>query len=152
MSASSQEEVLEVSTRLRLLLPVNQKYVPKNAIGANGGETKNSQASCAWSRNVLPRTALPCAGIPPNLRVPIYPNTTCTPRFRCRTLNQNLMSELNARSQIYPNTNQETNMKLALFGFAAVAAAAFVTPTLAQTTISSPGYCAQLFPGASCKT
>jgi hypothetical protein len=61
------------------------------------------------------------------------------------------MSELNARSQLSPDTNQETKMKLALFGFAAVAAAALVTPTLAQTTISSPGYCAQFLPDTSCK-
>jgi hypothetical protein len=43
-------------------------------------------------------------------------------------------------------------MKLALFGVAAVVAAAFVTPALAQTTTSSPGYCAQFFPNESCKT
>jgi hypothetical protein len=43
-------------------------------------------------------------------------------------------------------------MKLALFGVAAVAAAAFVTPALAQTTTSGPGYCAQFFPDAGCKT
>ena len=43
-------------------------------------------------------------------------------------------------------------MKLALFGVAAVAAAAFVTPALAQAITSSPGYCAQFFPNASCKT
>jgi len=43
-------------------------------------------------------------------------------------------------------------MKLALISAAAVAAAAFVTPALAQTITSSPGYCAQFFPNASCKT
>ena len=43
-------------------------------------------------------------------------------------------------------------MKLALFGAAAIAAAAFVTPALAQTITSRPGYCAQFFPNASCKT
>jgi len=43
-------------------------------------------------------------------------------------------------------------MKLALFGAAAVAAAAFVTPALAQTITSNPSYCAQFFPTASCKT
>ena len=43
-------------------------------------------------------------------------------------------------------------MKLALIGAAAVAAAAFVTPALAQTITSSPSYCAQFFPNASCKT
>jgi hypothetical protein len=34
MRTSSQEEVFEALIRLRLLLPVNLKYVPKNAIGA----------------------------------------------------------------------------------------------------------------------
>jgi hypothetical protein len=43
-------------------------------------------------------------------------------------------------------------MKLALFGAAAVAAAAFVTPAPAQTNTSSPSYCAQFFLNASCKT
>jgi hypothetical protein len=42
-------------------------------------------------------------------------------------------------------------MKFALFGAAAVAAAAFVTPALAQTITSNPSYCAQFFPTASCK-
>jgi hypothetical protein len=42
-------------------------------------------------------------------------------------------------------------MKLALFGAAAVAAAAFVTPALAQAIISNTSYCAQFFPNASCK-
>jgi hypothetical protein len=41
-------------------------------------------------------------------------------------------------------------MKLVLFGAAAVAAAAFVTPALAQATISNPGNCAQFFQNASC--
>jgi hypothetical protein len=43
-------------------------------------------------------------------------------------------------------------MKLAFIGAAAVAAAAFVTPALAQTISSNPRYCAQFFPNASCKT
>jgi hypothetical protein len=43
-------------------------------------------------------------------------------------------------------------MKLALIGAVAVAAAAFVTPALAQAITSNPGYCAQFFPNASCKT
>jgi hypothetical protein len=42
-------------------------------------------------------------------------------------------------------------MKLALFGVAAVAAAAFVTPALAQTIVSNSNYCARFFPNASCK-
>jgi hypothetical protein len=42
-------------------------------------------------------------------------------------------------------------MKLALIGAAAVAAAAFVTPALAQTNTSNPTYCAQFFPNARCK-
>jgi hypothetical protein len=43
-------------------------------------------------------------------------------------------------------------MKLALIGAAAVAAAAFASPALAQTITSNPGYCAQFFPNESCKT
>ena len=35
-------------------------------------------------------------------------------------------------------------MKFALIGAAAVAAAAFATPVLAQAVIEDPGYCAQL--------
>jgi hypothetical protein len=42
-------------------------------------------------------------------------------------------------------------MKLALIGAAAVAAAAFATPALAQTVIRDPGYCAQFYPGANCQ-
>jgi hypothetical protein len=42
-------------------------------------------------------------------------------------------------------------MKFALIGAAAVAAAAFVTPALAQAVISDPGYCAQFYPNANCQ-
>ena len=43
-------------------------------------------------------------------------------------------------------------MKLALIGAAAlVAAAASVTPALAQAVISDPGYCAQFYPNANCQ-
>src|SRR5258708_40340942 len=49
------------------------------------------------------------------------------------------------------HTNQETKMKLALIGAAAVAAAAFATPALAQAVISDPGYCAQFYPNANCQ-
>ncbi len=41
-------------------------------------------------------------------------------------------------------------MKFALIG-AAVAAAAFATPALAQAVISDPGYCAQFYPDANCQ-
>ena len=41
-------------------------------------------------------------------------------------------------------------MKLALIGAAAVAAAAFATPAMAQQVISDPGYCAQFYPNANC--
>jgi hypothetical protein len=97
------------------------------------------------------RTALPYAGIPPKLRVPISPNTVYA-RISVPHSKPEFNVGVERAFPIYPNTNQETKMKLALFGFAAVAAAAFVTPTLAQTTISSPRYCAQFFPGAGCKT
>jgi hypothetical protein len=42
-------------------------------------------------------------------------------------------------------------MKLALIGAAAVAAAAFATPALAQQVIEDPGYCAQFYPNANCQ-
>jgi hypothetical protein len=42
-------------------------------------------------------------------------------------------------------------MKFALFGAAAVAAATFATPVLAQAVISDPGYCAQFYPDANCQ-
>jgi hypothetical protein len=42
-------------------------------------------------------------------------------------------------------------MKLALIGAAAVAAAAFATPVLAQAVIEDPGYCAQSYPDANCQ-
>jgi hypothetical protein len=46
---------------------------------------------------------------------------------------------------------KETKMKLALIGAAAVAAAAFATPALAQQVIEDPGYCAQFYPNANCE-
>jgi hypothetical protein len=42
-------------------------------------------------------------------------------------------------------------MKFVLIGIAAVAAAAFVPPALAQAVISNPGYCAQFYPNANCQ-
>jgi hypothetical protein len=42
-------------------------------------------------------------------------------------------------------------MKFALIGAAAVAAAAFATPAMAQTINSDPGYCAQSGPNANCQ-
>jgi opacity protein-like surface antigen len=42
-------------------------------------------------------------------------------------------------------------MKLALIGAAAVIAAAFATPALAQAVIQDPGYCAQFYPNANCQ-
>ena len=42
-------------------------------------------------------------------------------------------------------------MKLALIGAAAVVAAAFATPALAQRVISDPGRCAQFYPDANCR-
>jgi len=40
----------------------------------------------------------------------------------------------------------ETKMKFALIGAAALTAAAFATPALAQAVIEDPGYCAQFLP------
>jgi hypothetical protein len=42
-------------------------------------------------------------------------------------------------------------MKSALIGAAAIAAAAFASPALAQAVIEDPGYCAQFNPGANCQ-
>jgi hypothetical protein len=42
-------------------------------------------------------------------------------------------------------------MKLALIGAAAIAAAAFATPALAQAVIEDPGYCSQFYPNANCQ-
>jgi hypothetical protein len=42
-------------------------------------------------------------------------------------------------------------MKFALFGAAALAATAFVTPALAQAVVEDPGYCAQFYPNANCQ-
>jgi hypothetical protein len=40
-------------------------------------------------------------------------------------------------------------MKLALIGVAAIAAAAFATPVLAQGVVEDPSYCAQSYPNAN---
>jgi len=42
-------------------------------------------------------------------------------------------------------------MKSALIGAAAVAAAAFATPALAQAVVEDAGYCAQFYPNANCQ-
>jgi hypothetical protein len=42
-------------------------------------------------------------------------------------------------------------VRYALMGAAAVAAAAFATPALAQAVIDDPGYCAQYHPNANCQ-
>jgi hypothetical protein len=46
---------------------------------------------------------------------------------------------------------QQARMKFALIGAAALAAAAFATPALAQAVIEDPGYCAQFYPNANCQ-
>ncbi|HMH73648.1 MAG TPA: hypothetical protein VK554_15280 [Bradyrhizobium sp.] len=46
---------------------------------------------------------------------------------------------------------QETKMKFALISAAALAAAAFASPALAQAVIEDPGYCAQFYPNANCQ-
>jgi hypothetical protein len=58
------------------------------------------------------------------------------------------------RSHLYldcPESNQETKMKFALIGAAALVAAGSVTPALAQAVIEDPGYCAQFYPNANCQ-
>jgi hypothetical protein len=41
-------------------------------------------------------------------------------------------------------------MKLALIGVAAITAAAFATPALAQSVVVDPGYCPQFYYSADC--
>jgi hypothetical protein len=65
--------------------------------------------------------------------------------------NPNLIGEVEGALPSPGYTNQETRMKFALIGAAAVAAAAFATPALAQAVIEDPGYCAQFYPNANCQ-
>jgi hypothetical protein len=75
-----------------------------------------------------------------------------TPAPRC-FLKKNLLAELQSRPDVASHhlTPQETKMKLALIGAAAIAAAAFATPVLAQAVVENPGYCAQFYPNANCQ-
>jgi len=58
-------------------------------------------------------------------------------------LKHNLLAGLEPRSDVLGTTDpfiiKETKMKIALIGAAAVAAAAFATPVLAQAVIENPG-------------
>jgi hypothetical protein len=65
--------------------------------------------------------------------------------------NQKVIGETNRAFLSLPCTVQEISMKFALIGAAAVAAAAFATPALAQAVIEDPGYCAQFYPNANCQ-
>jgi hypothetical protein len=47
--------------------------------------------------------------------------------------------------------SEETEMKFALIGAAAVVAMASATPALAQAVVEDPGYCAQFYPNANCQ-
>jgi hypothetical protein len=70
------------------------------------------------------------------------------------SLKQNLLAGRRRHSDVPGITSlhpKETKMKLALIGAAAVAAAAFATPALAQQVIEDPGYCAQYYPNANCQ-
>jgi hypothetical protein len=42
-------------------------------------------------------------------------------------------------------------IKTGIIGAAALAVAAFATPSMAQEVISNPGYCAQFYPNANCQ-
>jgi hypothetical protein len=77
-------------------------------------------------------------------------------QLRCRIITfqgayQKLICETEGAFPPAGHTNKETRMKFALIGAAAVAAAAFATPALAQAVISDPGYCAQFYPNANCQ-
>jgi hypothetical protein len=65
--------------------------------------------------------------------------------------NQNLLAEASRRSDLTCIIEKETKMNLALIGAAAIAAAAFATPVLAQAVIEEPGYCTQYSPNANCQ-
>jgi hypothetical protein len=47
--------------------------------------------------------------------------------------------------------DEETDMKSALIGAAALVAAACATPALAQAVIDNPSMCSQLYPNANCE-
>jgi hypothetical protein len=67
-------------------------------------------------------------------------------------VNRYLMAALSARAHVlFSNIQQENKMKFALIGAAAIAAAAFVTPALAQDVTSNPGYCAPFDQNANCQ-
>jgi hypothetical protein len=70
-------------------------------------------------------------------------------------LKHNLLAGSEPRSDVLgtadPLIIKETKMKIALIGAAAVAAAAFATPVLAQAVIENPGRCAQFNPDANCQ-
>jgi hypothetical protein len=64
---------------------------------------------------------------------------------------QKIVGGTGTRSHLFRDEVKETKMKFALIGAAAIAAAAFATPALAQAVISDPGYCAQFYPNANCQ-
>jgi hypothetical protein len=77
-------------------------------------------------------------------------------QLRCRIItfegaNQKVIGETEGAFPSSGYTIQETRMKFTLIGAAAVAAAAFATPALAQQVIEDPGYCAQFYPNANCQ-
>jgi hypothetical protein len=71
-------------------------------------------------------------------------------------LKKNLLAKVQSRSdvgtdQLIHTSNVETDeMKSALIGTAAVAAAAFVTPALAQAVVADPGSCSHFYYSANC--
>jgi hypothetical protein len=71
-------------------------------------------------------------------------------------LKKNLLAEVQSPSQVAEGrlphaSNQEINrMKMALIGVAAIAAAAFATPAMAQAAVVDPGYCPQFYYSANC--
>jgi hypothetical protein len=77
-------------------------------------------------------------------------------QFRCRifTFERGYKKLIGGIEGAFPssgNTTQETMMKFALIGAAAVAVATLATPALAQQVIEDPGYCAQFYPNANCQ-
>src|SRR4051812_21140461 len=97
------------------------------------------------------RRPAPARAARPRHRGSERPHRPDRQRGRSRPLKLNLVAEPRRLSYVPlgATNTQETKMKLALIGAAAVAATAFATPVLAQAVVEDPGYCAQFYPNAN---
>jgi hypothetical protein len=94
--------------------------------------------------------AVPQACVPSMTSAPIAGAVNSVPDYHIGRTQPKVICETESAFPSRAYTIQETRMKFALIG-AAVAAAAFVTPALAQAVIEDPGYCAQFYPNANCQ-